>query len=78
VEKLNISLSIHTLDEKILNEMSVFVRNNPGKTQLSFKVIDGENQVTLNLFSRNIRIEVTEEFIDFLNENEHLDFEINK
>ncbi|MDR0796633.1 MAG: DNA polymerase III subunit alpha [Tannerella sp.] len=78
VEKLNISLSIHTLDEQTVNELSVFVRNNPGKTQLSFKVIDGENQVTLNLFSRNIRIEVKEDFIDFLNENESIDFEINK
>ena len=78
IEKLTISLSIHTLDEQTVNEMSVLIKNNPGKTQLFFKIIDGEHQVMLNLFSRSIRIEVTQNFVDFLNENENIDFVINK
>jgi DNA polymerase-3 subunit alpha len=78
IEKLTVTLSIHQLNEQILNEMAVFIKNNPGNTQLFFKIIDGEHQVTLNLFSKNIRMEVTQNFIDFLNENETIDFVINK
>ena len=78
IEKLTISLSIHQLDEQTLNEMSVFIKNNPGNTQLFFKIIDGEHQVKLNLFSKSIRMEVTQDFVDFLNENENIDFVINK
>jgi DNA polymerase-3 subunit alpha len=78
IEKMTVSLSIHQLDEQIINEMSVLIKNNPGKTQLFFKIIDGEHQTTLNLFSKSIRTEVTENFVDFLSENENIDFTINK
>jgi DNA polymerase-3 subunit alpha len=78
VEKLTISLSIHALDEPTINEMSVFIKNNPGRTQLFFKLIDGEHQIMLNLFSKSVRMEVTQDFVDFLNENENIDFVINK
>ena len=78
IEKMNISISIHKLDEHILNEISVFIKNNPGKTQLFITIIDEEHQVSLNLFSRSIRIRVTQDFLDFLNENDGIGFVINK
>jgi hypothetical protein len=58
--------------------MSVFIKNNPGKTQLFFAIVDGENQLSLKLFSKSIRVRVTQDFIDFLNENDNIDFVINK
>ena len=78
IEKITISLSIHHLDEQIVNELTVFIKNNPGETRLYFKIIDGEHQVMLNLFSKSIHINVTQHFIDFINENENIDFVINK
>ena len=78
IEKMTVSLSIHQLDEQTVNELSVLIKNNPGKTQLFFKIIDSELQTTLNLFSKSNRMEVTEDLIDFLNENESIDFVINK
>ena len=78
IEKMSISLSIHQLDDQTINEMAVFIKNNPGKTQLFFKIIDSDHKVTLNLFSRSVRLQVTQSFIDFLNENENIDFVINK
>ena len=78
IEKLTISLSIHQLDEQTINELSVFIKKNPGDTRLFFKIVDGEHKVILNLLSRNIRMEVTQDFVDFLNENETIDFVINK
>lgn len=78
VDKINISLSINELNEQIINELSIFIKNNPGKTQLYFKVMDGENHVSLNLMSRSVRLNVTQSFIDFLNEAGNIDFTINK
>ena len=78
IEKINISFSIHQLNEQMIDEMSCFIKNNPGKTQLFFKAIDGEHQLRLNLFSRSIRLRVTQSLIDFLNENDAFDFVINK
>jgi len=78
IEKMRISLSIHQLDEPTINEISVFIKNNPGKTLLFFNIIDSEHHVSLNLFSKTMRIEVTQDLVDFLNENENIVFEINK
>ena len=78
IDQINISVSINKLNEQMINELSVFIKNNPGKTMLYFKMIDGENHISLNLMSRSIRINITQPFIDYLNETENLDFTINK
>ncbi len=77
IEKISITLPIHDLNEPIINELSVLIKNNPGQSLLYFKVVDGEHNVALNLFSQNIRLNVTHELIDFLQENENIDFKIN-
>ncbi|MDR0844903.1 MAG: DNA polymerase III subunit alpha, partial [Tannerella sp.] len=78
IEKMNITLSINDLDERTINELSVFIKNNPGKTQLYFKVMDGEHHVYLNFLSRSIRLNVTQDLIDYINESDNIDFTINK
>ncbi|MDR2917778.1 MAG: DNA polymerase III subunit alpha [Tannerella sp.] len=78
VVKINISMSINDLNEQAINELAVFIKNNPGKTQLYFKIMDGENNVSVNLMSRSVRLNVTQSFIDFLVETESIDFTINK
>ncbi|MDR3261876.1 MAG: DNA polymerase III subunit alpha [Tannerella sp.] len=77
VKKIDISLSINELDDQTINELSVFIKNNPGKTQLHFKVMDGDHQVFLNLFSRSLRLHVTQNLIDFINDTDFMDFTIN-
>lgn len=77
IEKLSITLPIHDMNEAMINELSVIIKNNPGHSLLYFKVIDGEHNVSLNLFSKSIRLNVTSELIHFLQENESIDFKIN-
>ena len=77
IDKINITLSIHDLDEPTINELSVLIKNNPGNSLLYFRVMDGENNVSQTFFSQNVRLSVTQDLIDFLQENEHLDFKIN-
>ena len=77
IEKISITLPIHNLDEAMINELSVLIKNSPGQSLLYFKVVDGEHKVNLNLFSQNIRLNVTHELIDFLTGNEYIDFKIN-
>jgi len=78
IEKMSLTVSIHQLNEQIINEIAVLVKNNPGKTQLYFQVRDGEHNVNLNLFAKSLRFKVTQPLIDFLNENADIVFSINK
>ena len=77
IEKICITVPIHDLDKPMLNEISILIKNNPGQSMLYFKVIDGENHITQNFFSQNIRLNVSRQLIDFLQTNENIDFKIN-
>lgn len=77
IEKISITLPIHDLDEPTINELSVLIKNNPGQSLLYFKVIDGEHNISQNFFSQNIRLNVTRNLVEFLQENENIDFKIN-
>jgi DNA polymerase-3 subunit alpha len=77
IEKISITVPIHSLDEQMITELSVLIKTNPGNSLLYFKVIDGEHNIGLNLFSQNVRLNVTRELIEFLTGNETIDFKIN-
>jgi DNA polymerase-3 subunit alpha len=77
IEKISISVSIHALDEQTINELSALIKNNPGQSFLYFKVKDGEHNIVLNLFSHDVRLNVTQELINFLQGNEYIEFSIN-
>lgn len=77
IEKISITLPIHDLDEPTINELSVLIKNNPGQSLLYFRVIDGEHNISQNFFSQNIRLNVTRNLVEFLQENENIDFKIN-
>ena len=77
IEKISITLSIHGLDEPTINELSTLIKKHPGNSLLYFKVIDSEHNISLNLFAPNLRVEVTRDLVDYLKENENIDFKIN-
>ena len=77
IENIRITVPIHDLDEPMINELSTLIKNNPGKSLLYFRVVDGSNNIALNLFSQNVRLKITKELIDYLSESETIDFKIN-
>lgn len=77
IDKIQITLPIHMLDEPTINELAILIKSNPGKTQLYFKVVDAENQIAQGFMSQTTRLTVTSSLIDFINENENLTFKIN-
>ncbi|MDR1258729.1 MAG: DNA polymerase III subunit alpha [Tannerellaceae bacterium] len=77
IEKINITIPVSALDEPTISELSALIKNNPGQSLLYFKVTDGERNLALNLFSQNIRLNITQKLIDFLDGHECMEFKIN-
>ena len=61
----------------MINELSTLIKNNPGNSLLYFRVVDGSNNIALNLFSQKVKLKITKELIDYLTESETIDFKIN-
>jgi DNA polymerase-3 subunit alpha len=78
IEKLNITLYLDGINDQTVSELTPLIKENPGPTRLSFKLIDVERQVTLNLASRTTRLQVTNQLLDYLEGANHIEFTINK
>ena len=78
IKKINIMLPLHDLNLGMIEELSSMIKANPGSCNLFFKVIDGEENMAIDLMSKSIRLNVTAELIDYLEMNENIDFSINK
>ena len=77
IEKITITLPLHEMNKQMVEELSLLTKNNPGNSLLYFEVVDGERNMKVDLFSRNFKVQVRKELIDYLTENESLVFKIN-
>lgn len=77
IEKISVTLPIHSLDKPTINELSTLIKSHPGNSLLYFRVVDGEHNVSLNLFSQRIKLEVTSELVNYLKDSDTMDFRIN-
>ena len=77
IEKISITVPIHGLEEQTISELSALIKKHPGNSLLYFKVVDGEHNITLNLFAPKTKIQVTRDLVEYLVENENIDFKIN-
>lgn len=77
IHSISISIPIGDLNEEVISELAALMKSNPGKTQLFFNVT-GSDHVALNFSSRDIRLNVTQELLNFINDSDILDFTINK
>lgn len=48
-----------------------------GKISLKFKIVDTKDNIVVDLFSRNTRVNINEEFINYLKGSEGIEFKLN-
>ncbi len=68
VQKIVMTIDINNLDESFLSDFSDKMKGNPGKIALFMDITDGSNK--LNLFSRNIKVQLNTEIKNFLREKQ--------
>ncbi len=81
IHRLTIELPLQALNNSLLNDMETLVQEcaqteNP-QAELCFHVVDESMHRPLNLVSRNIRINVRPQLIDYIKSNPLLDYKIN-
>ncbi|MBR1469503.1 MAG: DNA polymerase III subunit alpha [Prevotella sp.] len=77
IDRLTIIFDFNTLDETIVGDLVTLVENNPGKTELFFKIMDHEHNASLELKSSHNKISVRNDLIQYIEANEGLDYRIN-
>ena len=77
IEKITLQIPLSALDGILVNELSEEVRNHPGTTQLFFRVVDEEGRMKLDFQSRQMKVSVGREFIDYLKSRPEIAFKVN-
>lgn len=77
VNKITLRLPISTINKTTVSELSAIVKNNPGSSLLYFQIISDDNSSSVELFSRQTRINVNKQIIDDLRNNLNINFKIN-
>ena len=76
-DKITILLSINDLDSMFVSDLSALVKDNPGRVELNFKVVDPEDNISVNLTSRACKVSVTRKLMEFLKGHPEVIFQIN-
>ena len=76
-KSITIQIPITTLTNQLVTELCDMTMNSKGKTLLKFDVWDPETKMMVNLFSRNTRIEITDELLAYFENHDDLAFKIN-
>ena len=61
----------------MITELERLTKKSTGKSLLKFDVWDPETKLVVNLFSRNTRIEITNELLAYFEKHDDLAFKIN-
>lgn len=77
IEKITITLPLHDMTKQTVEELHMLTKDSPGNSLLYFEVVDGERNMKVDLFSRNVKVSVKKELIDYLTESDSLVFKIN-
>jgi DNA polymerase-3 subunit alpha len=75
VKSINISLDINRLSNELIDSFEPYTVNDSGK-MLKFHIHDPESNMKLNLFSRNKQVQLTDEFINYLQNSPGFEFRL--
>lgn len=76
-KSITVKIPLSALTGEIIAELEKLTANKKGKSLLRFDIYDIETNMMVNLFSRNTRIEITDELLAFIENQDDLAFKIN-
>lgn len=75
VKSVDVSLNINQLNADLIDSLEAHTVKEGGKI-LKFNIHDPDHQLQLNLFSRNRQVQLTDEFINYLQDNPGFEFRL--
>ena len=77
IEKITLQIPLMELNGVLVNDLAELARQHPGTTLLQFRVVDQEEKMQLDFISRQMKVSVGRDFIDYLKSRPELAFKIN-
>jgi len=76
-KSITIKIPLSAVTGDVIAELETLTSNSKGKALLKFDIFDVETKMMVNLFSRNTRIEITDDLLAYIEKHGDLAFKIN-
>jgi DNA polymerase-3 subunit alpha len=76
-KSITVKIPLSVLTGEIIADLERLTLNSKGKSLLRFDIYDLETNMVVNLFSRNTRIEITDDLLAYFEKHDDLVFKIN-
>ncbi len=77
VKSVVIDVPLPAIDHQMVEEMHQLCNRHKGNVAIEFNILDPETKTTLHLFSRNTRVDLNDEIIQYLHNKEGIQFKMN-
>ena len=77
VKSVTINIPLDKINKSVIEEIENLARNNKGKSLLKFNITDPEDNRQVQMFSRNTKISINDEFFRFIENNSGFAYRIN-
>jgi len=75
VKAVKLEMNLKTVNDQLINDLRQFAVPGKGKV-LKFSIFDPEQKIHVNLFSRNSQVEITDKFLEYLEENPDISYKL--
>ncbi|MBN2348575.1 MAG: DNA polymerase III subunit alpha [Bacteroidales bacterium] len=77
IKSILIRVPLENLTGDLIENLQNYIPENGGKIDLKFYIYDKSEGISIEMFSRNRRIALTDQLVDFLKRTPELDFKLN-
>jgi DNA polymerase III subunit alpha len=77
VKSISIVVPVQSVTDELITELKAHTDNGKGKVELKFKVIDRKDNISIDMYSRLQRINLSEELIAYLKQRDEIEFRLS-
>jgi DNA polymerase-3 subunit alpha len=77
LQSVTLKININDINETLISEFEKIINQNKGNITLKFYIYDQEENISVDMFSRTLRINMTNEVINFIENTPELSFQLN-
>lgn len=77
IKSLSLIIPLTSINPNMIDELKTLTSKHRGETELKFVIVDPVNKVSLPMFSRSVRVDVSNDFINFIKAIPGIEYKVN-
>ena len=77
ISSVTLKINPEFINTEMINELKEQINMNKGETELRFLFLEPDDRISLQMFSRSIRVRLNNEFISYLDDHPGIEYKVN-